>query len=94
VTDFEAGHAELSFGIMEVIGGELADPLQSCVGGQGLAVLTEDLHDLFRQPDPDLLADIDKGDGVEVFFHLDMTIGMDFGLPSLAELEGRRRQGF
>ena len=63
------------------------------MSGKGLAVLTEDFHDFLRESDPDFLAGVDKRDRVEIFLHLDMAIGMDFGLPPLAELEGRNRQG-
>ena len=62
VTDFEARHAELFFGIMEIICGELPDAPKSCVSGQGLAVLAKDFHHFLGEPDPDFLADIDHGD--------------------------------
>ena len=84
VTDFKTRHAQLGFGIMKVIGGELSDPHQSRVSGKGLAVLAKHFHHLLDEPDPDPLADVDKGDRVEVFLHLDMAVGMDFGLPPLA----------
>ena len=84
VADFEARHAELFFGIMEIVGGELPDAFKSCVSGKGLAVLAEDFHDFLSESDPDFLADVDKGDRVEVFLHLDMAVGMDFRLRPLA----------
>ena len=54
------------------------------MSGKGLAVLTKDFHHLIGEPDSELLTDIDKGNRIEVFLHLDMTIGMDFGAPPLA----------
>ena len=84
VTDFKARHAQLGFGIMEIIGGELSDPHQSGVSGKGLAVLTKHFHNFLGEPDPDPLADVDKGDRVEVFLHLDMAVGMDFSMAPLA----------
>src|SRR5512145_2872981 len=92
VADFEARYAELFLWIMEIVGGELPDAPRSCVRGKALAVLTEDFDDFLGEPDPDFLSNVDKGDRVEVFLHLDMAVGMDFGLAPLAELEGRRGQ--
>ena len=54
------------------------------MSGKGLAVLTKDFHHLVGAPDSDLLTDVDKGNRIEVFLHLDMTIGMDFGVAPLA----------
>src|SRR5439155_5849738 len=84
VMDLEARHAEFFLGIMGIVGGELADPRQSAMSREGLAVFTKDFHHLVGEPDSDVLTDIDKGNRVKVFLHLDMTIGMDFGAPPLA----------
>ena len=84
VTDFKARHAQLGFGRMKVIGGEVSDPHQSRVNGKGLAVLTKHFHHFLGEPAPDPLADIDLGDRVEVFLHLDMLVGIGFGLAPLA----------
>ncbi len=94
VTDFEARYAKLFFWIMEIIGGELSDAPKSWVRGKALAVLAEEFDDFLRESDPDYLADVNKGDRVEVFFHLDMAVGMDFSLPPLAELEGEAGRAF
>ena len=93
VTDFETRHAEFVLGVMGIVGGELSDTGQSAMRRNRLAILAEDLHHLFGEPDSELLADIDKRYRVEVFLHLDMTIGMDFGAAPLAQLEARRYQG-
>src|ERR1700754_1024502 len=93
VMDLEARHAEFFLGVMGIVGGELADAGKAAMSRDGLAVLTKDFHHLFSEPDSDVLTDIDKGNRIEVFLHLDMTIGMDFSLPPLTYLEGRGRQG-
>ena len=84
VMDLEARDAEFLLGIMAIVGGEFADAGYSAMGREGLAVLAKDFHQLVGEPDSDLLTDVDKGNRVEVFLHLDMTIGMDFGAPPLA----------
>src|ERR671911_3241459 len=84
VMDLEARHTEFFRGIVGIEGGELADACQSAMCGNRLAVLTTDLHHLLAKPHSEFLTDIDKGDRIEVFLHLDMTVGMDFGPAPLA----------
>lgn len=66
VADLEARHAELVLGVVTIEGGELSNGRQPAVGRQGLAVFVKDLHHLLAQAHPHTLADIDKGDRVEV----------------------------
>ena len=54
------------------------------MSGQGLAVLTKDFDHFFCEAHSDVLADIDEGNRIEIFLHLDVTIGMDFGCAPLA----------
>ena len=77
VMDLKAGHTEFGFRVVSVEGGELADAVELAMSGDGLAVFVEDLDELLRDTGPDLLVHIDKGDGVEVFVHLNMAIGVD-----------------
>src|SRR6266545_2490913 len=93
VMDFKAGHTEFILGIVGIIGGELSDTGKSAMSGNGLAVLTKNFYDFFTQAHPDFLADVDVGDRVEVFLHLDMAVGMDFSRAPLAHLEESGRQG-
>src|SRR5207253_10562129 len=90
--DLEARHTELFLGIVRIEGGEFADAGQAAVSGNRLAVLTKDFHHLLGEPHSEFLTDIDKGNRIEVFLHLDMTVGMDFGPAPLAYLENRGRQ--
>src|ERR1700694_2163238 len=85
--DLEARHTEFFLGIVGIIGGELADAGKSPVGGNGLAVLAKHFHHLLGEPDSEFLTDLDKGNRIEVFLHLYVTIGMDFGPAPLAHLK-------
>ena len=76
--DLEARHTEFFLRIVGIEGGELADAPQSAMCGNRLAV--------FRESDSELLTDIDKRHRIEVFLHLDMAVGMDFGPAPLASL--------
>ena len=86
VMDLKERHAELGLRIMGVEGGELPDAGQFPMSSIELAVFVEHLDHLLRGSHPDCLAHVDKGDRVEVFLHLDMTIGMDFSRAPLTEL--------
>ena len=87
VMDLEARHTEFFLRIVGIEGGELAEAPQSAMCGNRLAV--------FRESDSELLTDTDKRHRIEVFLHLDMAVGMDFGPAPLAYFEGRAdRSGF
>src|SRR5437660_5992009 len=69
--DLEARHTEFFLGIVRIEGGEFADAGQAAVSGNRLAVLTKDFHHLLGEPHSEFLTDIDKGNRIEVFLHLD-----------------------
>src|SRR6266511_2818244 len=81
--DLEARHTEFFLGIVGIIGGEFPDAGKSAMSGDGQAVLTKHFHHLFSEPDSEFLTDIDKGNRIEVFLHLDMAIGMDLNFYSV-----------
>src|SRR3990167_1592537 len=89
VMDLKARHAEFSLRVVGVEGGEFSNPAKSPMSGDGLAVFVEDLDHLLGHAYPNHLAHVDKGNRVEVFLHLDMTVRMDLGRAPLTELERR-----
>src|SRR5205823_14250588 len=79
VMDFKARHTEFVLGIVRIVGGELPEPRHSAMSRNRLAVLPKDFHQLVSEPDSNVLTYIHEGNRREVFLHLDVTIGMDFG---------------
>src|SRR4051812_44622911 len=91
VADFEPSDGELGLRIMKIIGRELANAAQSQVSGQRKSVLTENFHHFVGESHTELLADVDERNRVEVFLHLNMTIGVDLRRAPLTHLEPRAR---